>query len=278
MERVRRIPLQVNTAAPGGHTAAYLLGDEETLLVDPAARSPELDEAVDSCSVGHIAVTHTHPDHVGAVAEYAMETDTTVWARRGREQVFTAATGVEPDRTFVDGTTVGPTTAFYTPGHVADHTAFSITGESGGGATCEALATGDIAVAEGSVVVAAPEGDMRAYLTSLRRLYARNPARLYPAHGDVIDDPRETLGRLVAHRLDREHRVATAVRDGADSIDDVLERAYDKSLEGVEELARATVRAHLLKLAVEARTADCRNRYRTLTGVEPNQTSVGPSE
>jgi len=115
--------------------------------------------------------------------------------------------------------------------------------------------TGDLAVAEGSVVVGAPQGDMRAYVSSLRRVHATNPDRLYPAHGRVIDDPRATCQRLVDHRRDRERRVLAAVRDGAATTDEILEAAYDKDLSGVEDLARATVVAHLEKLAVESRVA-----------------------
>ena len=40
---------------------------------------------------------------------------------------------------------------------------------------------------------------------------------------------------------------------GASDVDDVLDAAYEKDLTGVEDLARATVRAHLRKLADEGR-------------------------
>lgn len=269
MDQVRRVPVEVDTAAPGGRTGAYLLGTGETLLVDPAARTAELDAVVDEQSVDHIAVTHSHSDHVGAVAAYAERSEATVWARRGRAEQFTTATGIEPDRTFLEGTQIGPATTVSTPGHTADHTAFSITEETGQSGT-ETLVTGDLVVADGSVVVGAPDGDMRAYVTSLRRLFARDPDRLYPAHGPVIDTPKETILRLLEHRLDRERRVRAAVHNGAKDLSAILEAAYDKSLEGVEELALATVRAHLQKLAVEAETVDERERYRALTSSAPS--------
>ncbi|MFU8869246.1 MAG: hypothetical protein ACNA7R_15220, partial [Natronococcus sp.] len=115
------------------------------------------------------------------------------------------------------------------------------------------IVCGDCAVDEGSVVVGAPEGDVRAYLTTLRRLRAIDPPTLYPGHGPAIETPRETLERLIAHRLRRERRVLEAVDDGARSLAAILEGAYEKDLEGVRDLARATVRAHLEKLAVEGR-------------------------
>ena len=243
---VTRVPVDTATRGPGGETNAYLLGRDETLLVDPAARTDDLDTAVADATVTDIAVTHHHPDHVGAVAEYADETGATVWARAGRTDTFTAATGVVPDRTFREGTVIdtdgGPLRVLDTAGHAPGHVAF---------AWDDGAAVGDLAVAAGSVVVGAPDGDMRAYLTALRRLHARDLATLYPGHGPVVEEPRETLARLVSHRLDREDAVRAAVANGARTLDEVLDAAYDKDLTGVEDLARATVVCHLRKLAVE---------------------------
>jgi len=245
-----RIPVDVETRAPGGQTNAYVVGRSDALLVDPAWRTPALDAAVADRSVAHVAVTHRHPDHVGAVASYASEFDATVWARAGREDEFESATGIAPDRTFRDGTTIpvsgGGVDVVETPGHAPEHVAFAVEGD---------LLVGDLAVAEGSVVVGAPGGDVRAYLSSLRRVHARvpAPARLLPGHGAVVTDPRPTCARLIEHRLDRERRVLAAVESGAIDVDAVIDAAYGKDLTGVRDLADATVRAHLEKLAVEGR-------------------------
>jgi glyoxylase-like metal-dependent hydrolase (beta-lactamase superfamily II) len=248
--RSRSVP--VATRAPGGDTNAYLLGSDPAILVDPAARSDELDRLVRGRTVEHVLVTHTHADHVGAVATYAADTGATVWARYGRTDRFRDATGVDPDRTFVPGTTVPlgdeRVRILDAPGHAPDHVAL----EAGRGGP---ILCGDCAVREGSVVVGAPEGDMRAYVTTLRRLHAIDPPTLRPGHGPEIDAPRATLERLLAHRAERERRVLAAVAGGAEALADVLAAAYDKDLSGVRDLARATVRAHLEKLAVEGRVA-----------------------
>ncbi|MFB6102045.1 MAG: MBL fold metallo-hydrolase [Haloplanus sp.] len=242
---VTRVPVPTETTAPDGRTNAYLVaGARGSVLVDPAGRTDRLDAAIADHEVAHVAVTHAHPDHVGGVAAYAAETGATVWARRGREERFEAATGRTPDRTFAEGETVGGLTALDTPGHAPDHVAFE---------TDAGVVSGDLAVATGSVAVAAPEGSMRAYLVALRRLLARGPPRLFPGHGPVVDDPRATLTRLYAHRRERERRIERAVSDGADSVDAVLAAAYDRNLDGVRDLAAGTVRAHLDKLAVEGR-------------------------
>ncbi|PSP40435.1 MBL fold hydrolase [Halobacteriales archaeon QH_10_70_21] len=241
---VERIPVEAPTRAPTGATACYVLGASEALLVDPAAPDDRIEAELDG--VEHVAVTHHHPDHVGAVAASAGTAGATVWCRRGREDAFTAATGVGPDRTFAEGTAIGTGEGTVvvrdTPGHAPEHVAFE---------TPDALVSGDLAVAAGSVVVGAPEGDMRAYLASLRRVLGLAPDRLLPAHGPVIEDPRATCERLIDHRLDRERRVREAVAAGNRTVAAILDAAYDKDLSGVRDLAGATVRAHLEKLAAE---------------------------
>jgi glyoxylase-like metal-dependent hydrolase (beta-lactamase superfamily II) len=248
---VEHVPVTATTHAGTGDTNCYLVGREAAVLVDPAVRHPDLDALVDGPVVDHVAVTHHHPDHVGAVAAYAEECDATVWGRQGRERSFEAATGVVPDRTFREGTTIpadDPLRVVETPGHAPEHVAFAHEAPPG-----DALVTGDLAVESGSVVVGAPEGDMRAYVTSLRRVYARDPAILYPGHGPYVEAPRTTCERLIRHRLDREARVEEAVRKGARTVEEVLARAYDKDLTGVRGMAAATVEAHLEKLAAEGR-------------------------
>ena len=240
-----RVDVPVETLSPTGETAAYCSDGPAALLVDPAGRSAALDSAVAERDVGHLAVTHHHPDHVGAVTHYARETDATVWARRGRTDAFEAATGSTPDRTYVEGTTIPAgdgVTVRDLPGHAPEHVGFE---------TPVGVVSGDLAVAGGSVVVGAPEGDMRAYLSSLRRLHARSPAALYPGHGPTITEPRRTCRRLVDHRRDRERQVRAAVEAGAETPDALVDRVYEKDLTGVRDLAVATVVAHLEKLVVE---------------------------
>ena len=271
MTLVTSVSIPVDARAPGGATNVSLVGERDALVVDPGADDPAVFDAIADrgTDVGHVAVTHAHPDHVGGVAALADHTGATVWARRGYADRFAAAAGVDPDHTFVEGTQIptgaGPVTVLDTPGHAPDHVAFVVRGPSADAAPSmtanpdvdtdrhAAVLCGDLAVAKGSVAVGAPEGEMRAYLVSLRRLRARTPAVLYPGHGPRIDEPRAVLDRLLRHRLDRERRVLAAVAEGARDPDAVTEAAYDKDLSGVREMARATVVAHVEKLAAEGR-------------------------
>jgi ribonuclease/clavin/mitogillin len=247
-----RVPVELDRRAPHEEMMAYLVGDTNLLVVDPGGDPETLRAAIDGRRVGHVAVTHHHRDHVGALAELVADladeqaTPPTVWARQGRAGAFAEATGIDPDRTLAPGDAISVAgtniTAVDTPGHAAEHLAFR---------TPEGWLVGDLAVADGSVVVGGQGADMRAYLTSLRRVRASAPARLYPGHGPIIEHVTAACDRLIAHRLDREQRVRDAVAGGARTVDAVLAAAYEKDLSGVRDLARQTVRAHLDKLARE---------------------------
>ena len=258
---VTRLSIAAGTRTPAGTTNCYLVGDA---VIDPADATDALDSDPD-----HVLVTHTHPDHVGGVATCA--DDAVVWANDGHVEQFRDATGVDPDRTFADGDrlpTDPPLSVVDAPGHAPDHVVFRLAGADGdaGAASRPALFVGDVAVAEGSVVVGAPDGDMRAYLATLERLRDLDPpaARLYPGHGPAVDEPRATFDRLVEHRLERERRVLSAVRAGVETVPEITDAAYDRDLSGVRDLAAATVRAHLEKLAHEGRLRWDGERARSL--------------
>ncbi len=281
--RVECVPVPVGMGTPGGTTNAYVIDvpegrDRRRILVDPAARADDLDAVAfgggtdgrdfDAAGLDAIAVTHTHPDHVGAVAAYAAETDATVYAHADHVNRFRGATGIEPDATIADGDVLESDAVgvLETPGHAPDGLSFVVDSE-GNGVAFEAsngteaehqadsgsIIVGDLAVASGSVAVAAPDGDLADYLESLERLRDRNAARLWPGHGPPIWDPEATSTRLIEHRLDRERRILEAIEDGASDVDAILEAAYAKDLTGVEDLARRTVVAHVEKLVSEGR-------------------------
>jgi len=266
MDPIASVPIPVTGPAPTGTTNAYVIGRSDALLVDPADESDELERALDRRSPAAVLATHAHPDHVGALAHYADEYDLDVYARSGYEKRFELATGVTPDAGVRDGDVV-PAGEFgvdvaSTPGHAPDHVALTVRGIDAAPtdraedsprsqARGDRVLVGDLAVAEGSVFVGPPDGDMRGYLTALRRLHARGPDELLPGHGPAIEDPKAVLHRLIAHRIARERAVLAAVDGGAATPDAVVDAAYDKDLSGVRDLARRAVIAHLEKLAVE---------------------------
>lgn len=232
---IDRFSVPTTTSAPTGATNAYLVGD---LLVDPAAHTDALDTAAERAT--HIAVTHTHPDHVGALAQYA--DSRTVWALSGHEARFEDATGIAPDMTFSAGDSLAGLEILETPGHAPDHVVFR---------TENAVICGDLAMAESSVFVGGEGAEMAAYLDSLHRVRDLDVRTLHPGHGDPIEVPKRRLDWLIDHRLERERRVREAVKAGNRTLESIRDASYEKDLSGVENLAALTVEAHLEKLANE---------------------------
>lgn len=249
MDVVRRA-IPTETRAPTGRTNAYVLGRDPAVLVDPAGVTDELTALVESRGVEYIALTHAHPDHVGGVSHYRTSgsRERTCLAATGHADRFADATGVRPDDTLGDGDRLalgdGTLRVLALPGHAPDHLGFAVADD---GPVC----CGDCAVREGSVVVGGEGADMRAYLDSLDRLRRLDPPTLLPGHGPPIENPKAVLERIQNHREQRERQVLDAVERGAGRPAEIVDRIYDKDVSGVNDLAIATVVAHLEKLDVD---------------------------
>ena len=112
---------------------------------------------------------------------------------------------LEPgERLALAGTTIG---VVPTPGHTDDHLAFRL--ESG------AVLVGDHVLGRGTSVVTHPEGDVLAYLESLRRVHDLGPSALYCGHGpELTEDPGAVLDFYLAHRAYREQQLLEALGRG----------------------------------------------------------------
>lgn len=259
---VKAVSVPVSTSAPGGATNSYVVSGQELFLVDPADETEALTSAIGENGIDHIVVTHTHSDHVGGLSYYSDQTGVCVWAHESFVDRFIEVTGVEPDATFRAGSCIGEATVLHVPGHAPDHVVYAF-GDVG--------IVGDMAFEEGSVFVGGTDGNMRAYLTSLRRLLMQEFTRLYPGHGPMIGDPNKTIARLIQHRLMREKNVLEAVRSGAETIEEIVTFAYDKDVSAVQTLAALSVKAHLEKLRVEKKVAWDGVVARPIDGGEPRE-------
>jgi glyoxylase-like metal-dependent hydrolase (beta-lactamase superfamily II) len=132
--------------------------------------------------------------------------------------------------------------AIHTPGHAPDHVAFWHP-------STRTLFSGDLVVAGATVVIpASMGGNLKAYLASLERLLALAPARLFPAHGEPIDQPERLIHQYIEHRRDREHQVITALAGGLRSPEAVVSQIYVGLAPALLPMARESILAHLHKL------------------------------
>jgi glyoxylase-like metal-dependent hydrolase (beta-lactamase superfamily II) len=223
-------------------TNTYVVGDAPALVLDPG---PELDGHLREVerTAGRIAailLTHDHPDHAPGAVRLAEATGAPVRAVR-------PPAGGERLR---DGEVVSSggaaLTVVATPGHSPDHVAFWSEEAS-------ALFTGDAVLGRGTSVIDPPEGDLVAYLRSLKRMRELEPRTIYPGHGPVVLDGVAKLDEYLEHRAMRERQVLDALEGGPRSIEELVATIYVEYPPEVHDLAARSVLAHLRKLEAEGR-------------------------
>ena len=235
-------------------TQSYLIGEEELAVVDPG---PNLDEhvaalvaAIAGRPVVAICCTHTHRDHSPAARPLAEATGAPIigCAPLALETVGPRADAAfdgdyAPDRVLSDGDSImvdgKPLTAAATPGHTSNHLCL---------AYGDALLTGDHVMGWSTTVVVPPDGDMAAYMASLRKLRERDDRVYYPAHGPPVTNPGQYLRGLIGHRMQREKQILRLVGEDARTIPDIVANAYPGLDPRLVTAAGGSVYAHLLDL------------------------------
>ena len=231
-------------------TNSYLvgaLGSGQAVLVDPGPDDPAHLAAVEAALAARdarcvaVLVTHHHGDHAEAAAPWGERFGAQVAAADARV-AGPAGRVLEPgERLTLAGTALD---VVPTPGHTADHLAFRL--ESG------AVLVGDHVLGRGTSVVTHPEGDVLAYLESLRRVHDLGPSALYCGHGpELTEDPGAVLDFYLAHRVFREGQLLAAVVRGARTVDEVVADVYADVPRGLWPAAAQSTRATLAKLAAE---------------------------
>ncbi|HJQ27566.1 MAG TPA: MBL fold metallo-hydrolase [Blastocatellia bacterium] len=254
-------PVKTPTLPPATHTNCYIIGGDEVIVIDPASpyeeEQRELDQFIDALvgegrRVREIILTHHHPDHTGGVEHLRRRLGVPVAAQRLTADRLARALAV--DRFIEDNELIvlagepgWRLRALHTPGHTRGHLCFY---EENSGA----IITGDLVVGFGTVVIDPPEGNMRQYFDSLRRLLALPKlSSLFPAHGPAIGHARAKLEEYVTHRTARENKILEAVRAGAASPEEIVPVAYTDVTPALWGLAERSTAAHLEKLEEEGR-------------------------
>lgn len=125
------------------------------------------------------------------------------------------------------------------------------------------LFTGDHIMQGATVVIPPPDGDMKAYLHSLRILLDLPIESIAPGHGKLMTSPRSVIENQIEHRLDREHQILR-VLDRAESMSmaELLADVYNTTKPGLLPVAERTLLAHLLKLEIDGAAIQVDGRWR----------------
>ncbi len=241
-------------------TRTYILGPEPCLVVDPgphlASHLDAVEVAVGRLEVAAICITHYHPDHAAGAEDLRARLGAPLAATP--ESARLAALEAV-DLPLYEGTTIeaggGRLQVIAAPGHCSDHICFHWP-------EVRALFTGDVIMGEGTSMIAPPEGDMAAYLSTLKRLARLELSIIYPGHGEPVDAPLAKISEYIAHRIEREQQVLEAIAVGADSAPSIRARVYVDLDPRLHRAAEGSVMAHLHKLLDEGRVVVEGERYR----------------
>ena len=215
-------------------------GARRSIVIDPGplddGHLAAIHEAADP--VGVVLLTHRHLDHSEGARAFAEAAGCGVRALDPAFRLGPEGLG-EGDVVEVDGLELR---VVATPGHSSDSLSFVLPAES-------TVLTGDTVLGRGTTVVAHPDGELGAYLGSLRRLRdlaeSAEVTRVWPGHGPLIDDALAVIEGYLVHRAERLEQVREAVAAGATTPRAVVERVYADVDPVLWPAAELSVRAQL---------------------------------
>jgi glyoxylase-like metal-dependent hydrolase (beta-lactamase superfamily II) len=181
-------------------------GGARSVVVDPGPPTPSHLDAVREVAgaVAVVLLTHHHLDHSEAAREFAESVGCGVRALDPAYRLGSEGLGAG-DVVAVDELEIH---VVATPGHTADSLSFVLPAE-------RTVLTGDTVLGRGTTVVAHPDGQLGAYLSSLDRLHAlasqHEIESIWPGHGPVIAQALPVLDHYIAHRRERLEQVRDAV-------------------------------------------------------------------
>lgn len=110
-----------------------------------------------------------------------------------------------------------------------------------------ALFSGDCILGEGTAVFE----DLHDYMKSLRKILELNPSLIYPAHGNIIDNPSPKIQYYIDHRNQREKQILEVLRKSPHcnfNEMEIVEIIYKDTPKELHLAAAYNVNHHLKKL------------------------------
>jgi hydroxyacylglutathione hydrolase len=193
-----KLELRTRQVGPWGMNSYALIDpvSNQSVLIDPGADPDTLQQMLGDSNPVAILLTHTHPDHVGALDEMRQQLDVPVVAHPGphhNNMKVNAQQHVRDGDTFRLGNHRLRVT--HTPGHIPDQICFAIEGDN-------RIVVGDTVFEGGPGKTWSSEGFQES-LETLRRVVMAWPddTICYPGHGPSFrfGDKRADIEDFLAH-------------------------------------------------------------------------------
>ena len=244
---IKRITAANGSVFTGPGTNTYLVGNEDVTVIDPG---PAMEEHIDvilaaSENIKQILVTHTHPDHSPGTRLLQQKLDVPAFgmlteSSKNQDMTFS------PERILKDGEVLDTEEysleVVHTPGHASNHLCFILREE-------KFIFTGDHVMSGSTVVIGPPDGSMKQYIDSLNKLKNYDMEKMAPGHGDILESPYQVADWIINHRLKREEKVFSALKDATRGTpESLVEKVYADVDSSLFPIAKASLLAHLIKL------------------------------
>lgn len=240
----------------GPGTNTYLVGRAHPILIDTGVGEADY-PALFERYLRHrgwrrperIILTHRHRDHLGGVGQLReLFPGVPVAKMIHRDSGLPEDVEILRDAEAVegDGVTLIPV---HTPGHASDHLCFYLKEE-------RALFSGDLILNGSTTVIPDEDGDLGLYMDSLRRLQSLDIRRIYPAHGEVIEDGPAKIQEFIDHRMLRERQIQETLGGGPRTIPEMVKVIYADVSTALHRMAAMSVHSHLRKLKADGRVSE----------------------
>nr|XP_042911225.1 endoribonuclease LACTB2 isoform X2 [Parasteatoda tepidariorum] len=197
-----------------------------------------------NCSLSNIVVSHWHLDHIGGVPDILEKIPGCKVSKFPRsdgkqEPVLNIDYTYlnEGDIISTEGATLRVVSA---PGHTDDHLVLYLEEEN-------SLFSGDCILGEGTAVFE----DLHDYMLTLKKIFEMRPARIYPGHGPVIENPKKKIEDYINHRMAREKQILDTleeIRPNGLTAKELVARIYIDTPKHLHGAAEVNVTHHLEKL------------------------------
>jgi ribonuclease/clavin/mitogillin len=250
------LPLS-NTFPPANRTNSFIIGDggesSRKLLIDPSPKDEsELKKflkSIDKIGFDSIFLTHHHPDHCQYVREIALlygvgielsaDTAARIKINKGDDYFDDIPLTFRSEGDIVTKSLGQNIRVYEVPGH--DEGQLALAPEN-----LNWFLVGDLIQTIGTVVIQAPEGDMKKYFHSLNRVIALNPKNIIPSHGIIIGGTNKLIETLT-HRQMREDSIIKLLSENK-SEEEMLAIIYEGLAPELLPYALRTIKAHLKKI------------------------------